>query len=202
MNRLSAVFSAALLVGCSLLFSSCVYWNIGSRLSEQGETRRGADIAHPVDGLLYGGRYMFAPEVEYVPRTPIISAGEHEMPSLATKVRRTGRVVVAEVEFPKKGGARFVRALRSMPADAQGLPFTRNLPATSRTYGTTVSNRTESGRYFRGASAPFTYVVDPVLSVFSTPIYWIYSGGRFMAKRDEGFRWVPFSYPRVRYGQR
>ncbi len=180
MKRVSSLFLFALALSCSLMFTSCVRWNLGARVREASETRMGADIAHPVDGKLYDGRYLFAPVVEYKPRTPIVSAGWYPSPAVATQQRRTGRTVVAEIEFPKGEPVRFVRALHAMPKGVVGHPYTFNMRATERSFGTMVCDRSRQGRAARAAEAPLTYVVDPVLSLVSTPIYWVYLTGRML----------------------
>ncbi len=177
--------SRRLLLPCCLLLaclslSGCVRWNFGERLREANAWHVGADTAHPVDGKLYGGRYVYAPVVEYVPRTPVVSAGLHATPAKAVHQRRSGRTVVAELEFPKGEAPRFVRALPAMPADAVAHPYTLKLPATERSFGTMAINRVKKSRRARYFAAPHDYVVDPVLSIVSTPFYWLYVGGHII----------------------
>ncbi len=161
----------------SLCLTSCVRWNLGARVREAGEVRVGADISHPVDGMIYNGRYVFAPVVEYKPRTPLVYTSWEERPADAREQRRSGRTVVAEIAFPEGGSPHFLRALRAMPEGAVPAPCTLNLPATERSFGTMASNREAKKRGIRAFAAPLDYVVDPVLSVVSTPFYWLYACG-------------------------
>ncbi len=167
---------AAVLCGLSLTLSSCVRWNIGDRIRHSAETRTGVNISRPVDGLIYNGRYVCAPEVTYRPKSLWVYGGLRERPVAATQVKRTGRIVIAEIKPAKdKEPARFVRSVRSLPAGATAAPFHRRPPLTEASLGTTVCNHGENGKWIQMAAAPF-YVIDPALNVLSTPFYWAYVG--------------------------
>ncbi len=173
------------MLGLTLSLSSCVRWNIGDRIRQSAETRTGADIAHPVDGKVYNGRYVCAPEVTYRPKSRWVYAGLHSRPAAATEVKPTGRVIIAEIE-PAHGKepARFVRSVRALPAGATSAQLMPIPPATEASYGSMACNLNEKGRYTTVAAAPF-YVIDPVLNVLSTPFYWCYVGVKTLVTGSE-----------------
>ncbi len=176
---------AAALFALSLTLSSCVRWNIGERIRQGSETRTGADIAHCVDGKLYDGRYVVAPEVTYRPKSRWVYAGLKPRPAEAADIKRTGRSIIAEIQ-PAQGQepARFVRSVRALPAGAKATAFAPLPPATEDSLGTTACNHNRAGKHLRLAAAPF-YVIDPLLNVVSTPFYWLYVGGKTLVTGQE-----------------
>ncbi len=177
MNHRSLLFPLLL----CLLLPSCVQWNIGLRIRENGETHTGVDVFHPVDGQIHRApgmgscddAYIRAPEVTYTRRTPLVEAQgwfwyTGDPWKKALHIRPTGREhwALASCEHSTPGS--FQRKA-TPPAETSATPVEEadaRRQALASSYGSL--SHTEASTARRLAAAPFDYLIDPALTGVST----------------------------------
>lgn len=182
-------------LAAAVLLSSCS-WHLGAGIREAHEVRTGVDISRPVDGKLYAARnpldgwdyYVQAPVVTYNPDTPIVAAGQDMflkgIPDGARNVKDTGDFRWCRVLREVTGGVT-TGNYAELRQTNDGSLFVESLPAGARPAGVIHPEpgctaplyiKREFTRWHAPASvlaAPLDYVVDPILSLVTTPVYLI-----------------------------
>ncbi len=182
MSRL--IFAPLLLAAASCLLPSCVRWNIGRNIREGTETCLGVDVsacyhARPgeVEGIRWprGGPKSFhdlCPEVLYEADYPLVSVSYPSYHS-ARRVVRTGyyrpvtrNIVILDLGNAARIGERVQvdAAMLERQADSQEKQPVRPVSPQQKTY---------SAWHIPAAiaAAPFDYLIDPALSVATTPLF-------------------------------
>ncbi len=183
----------------TLLFPSCVQWNLGKNVLTASVTYVGFDYRHPVDKKLYlvtekdGTRRYYAhlPEVRYHKMPALVAMGLYDTEQYdASVVEPTGRTALAELKVdvfasqalpPRGRGVRrapglhgITRFVRKLPAGAEPLPpADYEYNAQQIVHSGTVEPCTEPGGTRRAVAATLSYSVDPLLTIASTTLYWV-----------------------------
>lgn len=200
MNKAALLILAAFLFSTA----SCISWQTGERMRAAHEVYTGLDVNDPADGKIYHrpvsglqlprNCYVLAQEKTYqreVPPVKDVSGLQRQRKDEAYNLRPTGRVVPVMLRLDKKGNYVFERALTALPKglvadDADISPLLTQarenarqegnkqyiLPAELGENGKPQITQLGAGR--RVLIAGCDYVVDPVLSVISTPVVWGY----------------------------
>ncbi len=171
------------LLACVALLPSCAQWQLGEHLNDAHSTYTGLDVAHPTDGKLYRPAqatagtampfYITAPEVTYkLYPHPVLRLHEELPPWLmyaqSDKVSPTGRTITARIEDDGKRGLVAVK----IPALPAGL-VAEDATATEgqRMLAILSEERKEPGVMRRALIGACDYLLDPLLTLISTPVY-------------------------------
>ncbi len=171
-----------------LLFPSCVQWNIGENIREGAQICVGADLRECYDvpdelNVDYntwphgGGKSLriLAPEVCFRPDYPLVSTNWKNLPR-AKEVQPTGAY--------RKVTRSMVVIFRGEKAEVGGRCEVPN-PAALRRIGSrgiwaevrpAEPQERKCGKWYplaAIAAVPFDYVIDPALSVVTTPFFWV-----------------------------
>ncbi len=190
------LFAAALL----LLLPSCVKWDMGGCIREAAETRVGvntneryacppeaAAAAAPADPRRAGlYRTVFlAPEVTYHCHSPMVNTVPLPAPSAVSGITPTGNLRVVVMFYRKPDGWQTRVRDRWEGNRAELEPLAENPEPRKRPplYEEWDSHRLGCAEVRRGrwypllaaAALPFDYLIDPALSVVSTPVIWGYA---------------------------
>ncbi len=173
----------------ALPLTSCMRWHTTDRLRDTLTTYTGADIYHPVDGMIHSGiddegektHYVLAPEVAYKHRSPIINSdgfNYYHEPPYAKELRPTGRTLVVEME-----NYCFKRVVPRLPqgvkAEAVPPPEKRNFwnmpgwrAADTHAYalGELACQQEQPSTARRVLIGTCDYVVDPMLNLITFPV--------------------------------
>lgn len=204
MVNIKTITSLLTVVILLIFTSSCISWQTGERLRAQYAVYTGLDTDHPVDGKVYyyamnGNQlpencYVLAPEVNYHKDIPICKdvSGLYRQPKEeACHVRPTGRVVPVILRRDSRGNYVFERSLTALPKgliadDAAISPLLAQARENARQegnkqhvipaeHGGTANPQLSQPRLGRRILITgCVYVVDPLLSVISTPVVWGY----------------------------
>ncbi len=166
----------------ALLLPSCLQWNIGENIRESAERRIGIDPT----ALYHCGKgkdgVTVAREMSYKADTPLVNTIPLPAPAAAYDAKPTGYYREAELHYRKLDGMRatvgerYEVGGRKLERRASG-PLCDDLSEfDTRSMGSVERVR---GPWYPAAvvaAAPFDYVVDPALSVVTTPFLWVGCG--------------------------
>ncbi len=202
MNAPSCSF-LALVVAVLLLLPSCVRWDIGQNIRECAETRVGVNpyerYACPADAPELASvalsdpqrpgrcRHVFlAPEVTYRMDSPFINSVPLSGPAEVSEVVPTGELRVVALYLRKPDGCQIRVGERYKgeraaltpyvePEKSDRLPTLTEGGQNSHRLGCVEVRQDEGYFWYAAAAAPFDYLIDPALSLLSTPVFWGYA---------------------------
>ncbi len=163
------------------LLTSCTRWHFGENIRESCETHVGIDpsmLYHIGKGQQ---RITLAREARYEADTPLLTFAPFPDPAGAQDIRFTGKYRQATLVHHKIGGTeakvgeRIDPGNRRMEQEDTGSRY-GGIRLTKRSMG---SAEVETGSGHTAAviaAAPFDYVIDPLLSLATTPVYWVGAG--------------------------
>ncbi len=181
----------------TVLLPSCAQWNIGKKIRESAETHIGINdrmqYNYHEESLPEGYRlHYIAPELRYRLRTPLVDyrafdeVGERYYAYASRVVEDdivpTGRLRhVTDTKMPGEASRTEIGDVCETPVEKltrrPGLE-SRSTPIASRTHlGSAGRERSTWYPAAVVAAAPFDYLIDPVLSVASTPFLWLGCAG-------------------------
>ncbi len=182
-----------------LLLPSCVQWDIGQNIRECAELRVGvnpnvrytcppeaaASVAprDPQRPGLYRTVFL-APEVTFRTHSPLINGAPLSEPARVSDITPTGHLRVVAMFYRKPDGWRTVVGERCDLPPEELTPFVaaegdrKKRPPLyseldSHRLGCAGAQRSKWYPAAAVAAAPFDYVIDPLLSVVSTPVLWV-----------------------------
>ncbi len=193
-------FLFPLAAACALLLPAC-QWNIGKLIRADSAVYVGGDVRKPVDAVVYCDEghncYAWVPEVTYGTEPALVEfVGMGPLPRRVVKFQPTGRTILVRIggagmHPPEKldalpEGARPFRLSQgewpwaspcphaSTPADRQSDWVSLYAEWDHRWLGDFEGEESTRGSFgSQLAAAPFDYVIDPALSVVTTPFYMI-----------------------------
>ncbi len=177
-----------------LLLPSCVRWDLGGTIRERAELRVGVNpnerYACPPEFAasvaLRAGVYrtvFLAPEVTYRTHSPLINGVPLSSPARVSALTPTGHMRVVVMFYRKPDGWRTWVGERCDLPPGELKPLVAAVGERKKVaphYEEFDSHRlgfagVQRDRWYpvlAGAALPLDYVVDPLLSVVSTPVFW------------------------------
>ncbi len=173
------------LFAATALLPSCAQWQLGEHMSDAQTTYTGVNLCCPVDGKFYRPAelqanqaipfYITAPEVTFKlhphPRLRLCEEiPDWLMYAPASEVEPTGRIVTARIT---DGGVRGPEA-EEIPALPDGLiaeVVTDTCPEEQHMLAILSEKREEPSLARRALIGTCDYLLDPLLTLISTPVY-------------------------------
>ncbi len=177
----------AALLGLALL-PSCARWHIGKNIRESCETRLGIDPS-----ALYrvgNSELRLAREARYEADTRLVTIGPFPPAPAARHVEHTGHYREARVlDNNKILGPKAEVGERHAPGKARlvrenPLAYNRSITLNTRSMGCVAVEKQPGHTAAVIAAAPFDYLLDPALSLVSTPILWLGFGVQ------QAYQWI------------
>ncbi len=171
-----------LALAAALLLPSCLQWNIGENIRECAERRVGIDPRVIYRCGKGQERVSVAQEVSYKADTPLVNTIPLPASAKAYDVTPTGHYRKAKLHHPKLEGTkatvgeRYEVGGQELTVKSSYLDARSPLGLNTRSMGSVERVR---GAWYPAAvvaAAPFDYVVDPALSVVTTPFLWLGCG--------------------------